>query len=47
MNTASSTMNEELFNHDVIEAAIYHPDPHEQRSTGERIAVPITLGKDE
>ena len=33
---ASSTLNEEQFNPDVIEAAIYHLDPNEQRRTYNR-----------
>jgi integrase len=33
---ASSTLNEEQFNPDVIEAALYHLDPNEQRRTYNR-----------
>jgi len=33
---ASSTLNEEGFNPDVIEAALYHLDPNEQRRTYNR-----------
>ena len=33
---ASSTLNEAQFNPDVIEAALYHLDPNEQRRTYNR-----------
>jgi hypothetical protein len=33
---ASSTLNEEQFNPDIIEAALYHLDPNEQRRTYNR-----------